>query len=735
MKLPFKLPFGKKEKAQYFLSLVLRDEKVSAVIFKEDLGKVKIVAEQEELFKDSIEKVSLEELIEILDKAISKAESQLPSQLETQKTIFGVKEDWVLQSRIKKEYLVKLKKISDVFGLVPLGFLVISEAITHLLDKEEGAPVSALLIEVGQKNITVSLIRAGKIIEVRNSPIEESIAHTADLILHHLDYEVLPSRIILFDGGKEDLTQEFIGHQWSKSLPFLHVPKVSTLPKRFDAKAVMFGAVSQMGFEILEQTGNKTKKVDEVLTPEKDFEKEKSEEIENFGFLENFDIAKNNEDRLTLDNPKEELGKETMLEEETEKSEKNEKIYFLFSLLKNLKLLKRINLPKVNFSFIKKISLPAKKRVIFIPPIIIACLILLFVGYIFFVKATVTIFLNPKITENDQDITFTVSDSSINLAQKSIPAEIVTVTKEGSLSTATTGKKEVGDQAKGTVTIYSSLSNNQTFSKGTVITSSNGLEFTLDDNAKVASSSGVSDVQTVKVPVTADDIGKEYNLPSGMKFSMASFDTSNVEVKNDAAFSGGSKKEITVVSKNDLDKLSGQIPKELETKAKDEISKKITDDKSLLAIPLKADFVKKESDAKQNEEAQTVSLKATIEYQGFAYKNNDLEELAKKLLADKIGNFEAAKNGLSVSLKDIKEEDDKKITASLHVRAGLLPKIDKESIVKEIVGLSFSNAKATIAKLPQVASVDITLRPFLPFMPQMLPKIKKNITVIISSDE
>src|SRR3989339_2072050 len=106
MKLPFKLPFGKKEKKEHFLSLVLRDEKASAVIFEEFLGKAKIVAEQEEYFKDSIEKLTLDELIDILDKTISKAENQLietiGESVETQKTIFGVKENWVIESKIKK---------------------------------------------------------------------------------------------------------------------------------------------------------------------------------------------------------------------------------------------------------------------------------------------------------------------------------------------------------------------------------------------------------------------------------------------------------------------------------------------------------------------------------------------------------------------------------------------------------------------------------------------------------
>ena len=66
------------------------------------------------------------------------------------KTIFGVKGSWVDESKINPEKLAKLKKISDELGLIPIGFLVIFEAIAFLLEKEEGAPVTTILAETGK---------------------------------------------------------------------------------------------------------------------------------------------------------------------------------------------------------------------------------------------------------------------------------------------------------------------------------------------------------------------------------------------------------------------------------------------------------------------------------------------------------------------------------------------------------------------------------------------------------
>src|SRR3989344_1957655 len=146
MKLPFSLPFGKKEKKEYFLALLLRDEKITAVIFEESLGKVHIIGQNETSFSDSIETASQEEWLDVLDKAISGAESALSSNILTHKTIFGVKENWVQDSKLKKDYGAKIKKASQALELTPIGFLILHEAVVHQMQTEEGAPVSAVLL-------------------------------------------------------------------------------------------------------------------------------------------------------------------------------------------------------------------------------------------------------------------------------------------------------------------------------------------------------------------------------------------------------------------------------------------------------------------------------------------------------------------------------------------------------------------------------------------------------------
>ncbi|MBI1982126.1 MAG: baseplate J/gp47 family protein [Candidatus Levybacteria bacterium] len=718
MNLPFLSLFGKKEKKQYFLTLLLYEERAVALVFEEFLGKIKILGRGEEYFNTSSEEAPPEEWLEVLDKAISAAESALPPNIETQKTLFGIKESWVEGSKIKKEYLEKLKKLTDALGLLPVGFLVIPEAIAHLLKEEEGAPVSAVLVEVGKKNIFVSVLRAGRLLETKKTRIEDSVSQTTDRILHHfVNYEVLPSRILIFGGeDNEKFSQEFIAHAWSKSLPFLHVPKITVLSTDFDTKAVIFGAAAQMGFEVLER--------------EKDIE-EKETLTQDFGFVEEQDIAVSSQKEI----PSPQEQPITVQSHATWETKSNPlAIRDLVLSLTNgaISILSRLPIKNIRL----KTPNVAGRKIIFIPPLIAAFFLSLLLLYVFFLGATVVLTLDPKIVEKDQEVVFSTV-SSTNVGSQTVSAEFVSTSQDGSTTVPATGKKEVGDKAKGEVTVYnSSLSGGKNFSKGTIITSSNNLDFTLDSEVPLASASGdASSIKpsSKKVSVTANDIGKEYNLPSGTKFTVDLLDQFVVIAKNDTAFSGGTKKEVTVVSKDDLSKATEEIIKNLEEKAKDEIARKISSGKAILPIFLSTALTKKEFSKDAEDEAQSVTLRATVLYQGISYKKDDLHSIASALLQNSLKEMVIAQGGIAYDVKTLKKKSEKEVLATLKIKSPLLPKLNSEKISQEIKGKTFEEAESILMKLPQAADVRISLHPGLPFLPKILPKTSKNIKLVVRS--
>lgn len=768
MRLPFS--FGKKGQVEYFLALLLRDEKASAVIFEERDGKIRVVGHSEEYFSKPIEETTIEELLEVLDKTISQAEKLLPPQIITKKTIFGVKDEWVEQSHIKKEYLLRLKKVSEELNLTPIGFLVLTEAIARMLEKEDGAPISAIFIEVGKEEITATLFRAGKSVESKSGKIEESIAKTTDALLHHFENSgVLPNRIIVYGTMKdEDLLQEFTHHRWSKNLPFLHVPNTILLPRGFDAKAVLFGAATQMGFEVLGESADiqkgspeedseepKVEKVEEaeeeIGQPEKKEKKENDEEssLEKIGFVRGTDVLKTKP--MSSDSP--ESPKNDILTEEkplpaditAEPAKKSNRSFFsmIFAVVAPIKSLSSVlpfsasnhesSLPRSSASSF--VGGSKRKKFILIPPVIIVIFILLVAWYILGIKATVTLNIQPKTVERDEDIVFS-AESSTDFSNNTIGAETTSIDLPGKVSTGATGKKSTGTKAKGSVTLFSRLSGSKTLEAGAAIKDSHGLTFTLDKAVTLASSSADASAEPTKttVTVTASEFGKEQNLPSGTKFSVASFDIADLVAKNDSAFSGGTKKDVTVVSAADTKKLLSKLPESLEQKALDEGAKKISEEKALLPIFLDETVTKKDFNKNTGDEASNATLKGTVSFEGLIYNKNDVLSFAKDTIEDALDGMTLAKNGISYAIKDGKVQNDKKIQAVLHIKAGLVPKLKQDTLAGQVAGKSFDEAKAILRKSPQVTSVNISFNPQIPFLPDILPRISKNIT-IITNDE
>lgn len=795
MKLP--LPFfqsKKEEESDYFLALLLTDEKTSAVILQESLGVLKVLSKHEEFFHLPLEDTSLEDLISLVDKTISKAEEILPPDIQTHKTVFGVKDTWVETEtkKISKDNLAKLKKVCDSLDLTPIGFMVVTEAISHLLQKEEGAPVSAILTEVGKKTITLSLLRGGKVVERIDGPLEESASATVDTLLKHFTTAVLPARIILYDSKDvEHLSQQFIGHQWSKSLPFLHVPQITVLPSGFDAKAVTFGAASQMGFDVagldafpkvsnthttvkedVEETEpNEEREIKETISNTSTSRRSSEEDSgqdgtdkepfipsgasvstetppisgDNFGFVTDQDIT------TTKPLPKTTVSHQSSMHEESNISaphnfplnlhQKNEDEEIENDTLEKpkwtnpLAILARLGLPKITLP-----SIPAMngRRKFILPIGILIGLVIMIVGFSFYyynsVQAHIVLSVKPKIVDQDAKVIFAGTSAS-DFSKDVIAAKTVETSVDGSLTIDTTGKKDVGNKAKGTVTLYNNSSGSIKLENGTAIKSSNGLTFLLDKDVSIASASGDifsgTKPGTTDVAVTARDIGTESNLPSGTKFTIGS--NSSLAAKNDSAFSGGSKKQVQVVSKNDVAKLRNDLPKSLEDKARDAISQKADSDMTLLPLITVVRLDKPKFDNDVDDEAKKVTLTATVIFSALTYENDELNNYAKSLLKGKYSQ-DISDKSIKNTISDPEETDDEQVEAKLAIQAGLLPDIDTEDVLSKVENLSLQNAKELLNGLPQVAESQITFSPSIPLLPNFFPRLPNQVSIEVKPE-
>lgn len=804
MKLP-NLPFFTKEQTkEYFLALLFQDEQIQAVVFEETNQTLRILNSATQTLVSPLETIPFEKLLNALDKAISNAESLLPNGIQTHKTIFGLKQTWVDNAQIKKDYLMTFKKACEELDLQPIGFLIFPEAIAHLLQLEEGAPVSGILLEIGATTVNATLLRAGKIIVSRHGPLSENnIPKSVDnLLAYFVDVEILPSRIILADDQKRpELTQQFIHHQWSKQLPFLHVPQITPLPEGFDTRAILYGTATQMNFKVTDTprtrvTTSPTQQFAEGKLPDEEqdaslTEDEQAEqapeeteedtveeviptkptakngnESESFGFVQDTDVAEDIDDPTEFgshlkdnayEESEDEIADETFDSIPEEVKDKEQGLGtragslglsgilttrgFHAILTRLRRQVKNGNLSLGTFGalFAKLPTIlgPLLRgpKIVLLVPLFLILILGSILWYIFGLKATVTLTMTPQNIDASQDITVTTKDTT-DLSQNTLGGTAVSIDESGSVTTDATGKKDTGDKAKGTVTLYNSDTNSKNFSAGTTITSENGLKFTLDKDVTVASASGDifsgTKPGTQDVAVTASTFGTDYNLPSSTKFSVSG--TSSVAAKNASAFSGGTKKSLTVVAAADISQAQKDLIDKLQDKAKQDMQGQNGGSKTILPIFTSTSLSQKSTDKSEGDQANSVTLTATVTYESIAYTSDDVKKLAESLLQGKIANdMTPTADGIKADLQDASaNKDGSDATATLKASASLIPKIDTQQVAQKLAGKSFSAIQPTLSDIKQLTSADVTLAPNLFFLPHTLPRLSSHITVKIS---
>ena len=773
MKLPFPFLKPKKEESDYYLGLILTDEKAGAVILKSDEGTLTKVNAHETPFPVSLEELSIDDLITSVDKAVSRAEEILPPHIQTHQTVFGVKGNWVDDEtkKIKHENLDKLKKVCNALDLTPIGFMVTTEAILHLMQDEEGAPVSAVFAEIGKKEIILSLLRGGKVIESVSSPHQEGAPATVDKLLTHFTVPVLPARIVIFQSKENEHTHHaFMAHHWNKDLPFLHMPQVTVLPQAFDMRSIMYGAASQMGFKVFEEAGDALKPVSHKIAEEEiaqaqeeepvlsdnlapvageapvalsEEAKDASEETDagDFGFVVDQDIAERksqdelNEDGVSTHHKVNEVLEEYPDEQESDSADLDTKERHgpsaILGRFSSMRMPKNLKVPALSGIFAKFSG--KKTPVKIIVPIVIV--ILLIVGVIFFyyykMQANVVLTLKPNMVSQDEKVTFTTAQPS-DFSNNLIAAKSVSTSVTGQATTPATGKKDVGDKAKGTVTIFNNSSNSVSLDSGTTLTASNGQVFTLDSSVSVASASGDifsgTKPGTTDVNVTAQNIGTDGNIPSGTTFTLGS--GNSVAAKNDSAFSGGTKKTVTVVSANDLATVRSKLEASVQDSAKQKLAGLASSDETILPLLSDPTLENQKFDHHVNDQATEVSLTADVVYSGMAFAKNDLDQFATTIAKQKYPqDANIANNSIKESLNDVSQRTNAAATATVSIQAGMLPNINKGDIVSSIQHKSLSDAKSSLTGLPQVDSADIKFSPAIHFLPSLFPTLPHTITV------
>lgn len=716
---------GKKDGPDVYLAVKISSMSVLAAAWQIEDGKVVI----SEVGSADVAGEGWDSLLSAADQAVSLA---LKDETIIQaKAVFAVPSDWVSSGKLVPEHLQTLRHLCKELDLSPQGFVVVSEALENFYKETEGAPLTAMLIGSDGPKGFLTMYRAGQNLGTTQLDLlADDISPAVEKALRNFTQtEVLPSRIILYD-GKSDLdtvAEKLVAHPWTKQLPFLHFPKVEIAPAELVIKAVAVAGGVQLGgkFDLSvpeRETVVSLSELEEVSAEEAGFI---SEELGPITFEGT--VSKPSGEKPSLGQIQ-----EIPTTNQTPPPVKSQAMLG-FDIAAVWKTAVGIILPKVQAN-LKLPNKPQNSTVIFAA----VAVVLVFLGALIYFapKTTVIIRIVPKPFDKEMEVVVvTDSSSAVSSSSAVLVGNFINVSEIGTKKGVASGKKLVGDKARGSVTIYST-SGSKSFTAGAVLASPDNLKLTLDHDATVASGDAITPA-TISTAVTAADIGDSYNLPSGTKFTIAGLPSSQYLAKNDAALTGGSSHQATVVAKDDQDRLMATLSAELTEKAKSDLAAKVPPGQNLLPNAMTTTISQKRFSRDVEAEADTVSLDLTIDYRGVVFSQSDLTALfTQKFVADIASGFVLAPESSKIEVKSAKNNKDGNSVLSVRLTASLLPAIDKRELISKISGKNVAGATAIINTLPAVLQISFETQPrFLtPVTKFFLPWKKENIKIEIVSE-
>lgn len=362
-------------------------------------------------------------------------------------------------------------------------------------------------------------------------------------------------------------------------------------------------------------------------------------------------------------------------------------------------------------------------------------------------KADVNIIVEQRPLEREATLTASTSVTTIDIDARKIPALAKTSSQSGTQKTTTTGKKAVGTQAKGTVTVFNNTDLDKTFAAGQKITlktstGSGTLKYAFDTTVNVPKRTPNTETTdpfdfnagSKEVQVTAVAIGPEYNQSINAEFTIDGFDAATFQAKNDkVAISGGSSRDIQIVAQADLEKLLTELQKDLESKGKTDIEGQAGSGYQVVSDALKTTVTSKVYDKKVGDEAAEVNLNLTIEVKGTVYSGQDLKEILSKTLEQAApGGYEVSDEGQQTSADLVSVEPNGDLTFIGRIRANLVPKFDRDQLAKDLSGKKPEAAETYLKAVPSVLSYQVNIWPNLPDFFRAFPRDVKRIHISVS---
>lgn len=586
-------------------------------------------------------------------------------------------------NEIKKVNLVKIKEIVKKLDLKAMGYIECCEAVVGILEEKDEMPFTGISVELDNHFASIFVYKSGKVAHktsIERSPnLVEDLKSTFSVLS---DRMLLPGKIVLYNGQELDKeVNAIVGHKWDEKV-FIQIPKVEIIKEEELLDGLIGVFESQMDKK-------------DILVKDRAHSESEKEEV--LGFKIGADVGL--------------MKKETV-------QVKSKAVTPAFSFLSSLSQL------------VKKVFSKASMSMYIIAGVLIIFLSIM-LNELFLHTARLKVFLPSQVIKKELEL------QNIVVGEEPLGLHISTNSAEFTKTIETTGQREVGEKAKGEVTVYSFDDKSKLIPKDSALVFE-GIKFATISDVQVASASEVlvggnlvKQPGKNKVTIVASEIGVQANLDKGKRFQFESLPASTYFAINDSALSGGSKKSIRTVSKQDLENANGQIindsKKKVPTLEKSGGNDNIVVIEQLSRVELDASSLSHEI----GEESESLTVKTQAVRTDYLIEKNKLVNyLSTQLKAEAKKGFAVPKEKISYKITKADEQDGE-VSLNIVASAKALQVISKEELMRNLVLKNKSSVETTLKDRYGVNGYELTIHDPLFLLKNFMPIRVSNIQLEI----
>lgn len=354
---------------------------------------------------------------------------------------------------------------------------------------------------------------------------------------------------------------------------------------------------------------------------------------------------------------------------------------------------------------------------------------------LFLPKVDIKIIVKKSDWQFSNSISASKNAANIDLSAKLIPAEVFSERKNITLLYPASGVKQIEKKAVGEIVIYNTYSSSpQNLIATTRFAAPDGKIFLLNKRTIVPGTTvegGKIIPSSVKVEVTAENAGEEYNIGPVERFTLPGFSGSpkynGFYAKSEKPFKGGFVGEAAYPTEKDILEAKEKTAKTLEESLTAFILSQIPKDFKIIDDASRFNVIKESANEEVDEKG---NFSSTVEAESkiIVFKESDLLRLLGESAKQVLGADFEAKNYELKYLSGQPDFENGKLQFAIDYKGIFWRPIDVESFKNSILNKKENELKMAIFSLAGVDKATVSFWPFwVKTVPENIKKIKTEI--------